>query len=408
MISHLKIAFKGFLKFRKKRKNLTLVLIGAFFLILFLISLFTTLFSNIEDYWGKMLLGDGAIVLKDYKNYKVFKPPKKEYYFSFKEIDEDLKKIKGINFSKRFRLFALIEGYNSEKQQPMLLIGMEASKERAIIPNVKLAEGRFPQNGKNEICLFLEGTGSLVVDVGDTVIIYAQNFEGYMDYDLLKVVGIVEPGEVQYFYGSDFVAFIPLSFATSIKGVEKDCVADVVFSGDGFFKKLMLRYLIPAKFKVVSMWESEEAPLTMRWIFNFLLWVLLILIAGVVFSSIYHNVYLMIIERYKEIGVYLTFGASRRWILKVWLGELTFYCLYCSIIGGICSTLLILGINSLQIYADSVQMEVFMCTSQFLIHLLPKYYLYSFFILLSIVLMAAIHPILRGVNEGVIVKLFRR
>lgn len=407
MISYLKIVFKGFLKFRKKRKNLTLVLIGAFFLIFFLISLFNTLFSNIEDYWGKMLLGNGAIVVKDYKNYKVFKPPKKEYYFSSKEIDESLKKIKGINFSKRFRLFALIEGYKSEKQQPMVLIGMDPGKERAVIPNVKLAEGRFPQNGEKEICMFLEGTGSLVVGIGDTVIIYAQNIEGYMDYDLLKVVGIIEPGEVQYFYGSNFVAFVPHSFATSIKGVEKDCVTEVVFSGNSFFKKLMLKYLIPAKFKVVSMWKSEEVPLTMRWIFNFLLWVLLILITGVVFSSIYHNVYLMIIERYKEIGVYLTFGASRRWILKVWLGELTFYSLYCSIIGGICSTLLILVINSIKIIATNMLVEIALCSSQFLIHLFPKYYLYSFFILLSIVLIAAIHPILKGVNEGVIVKLFR-
>ena len=64
MISYLKIAFKSFLKFRKRRKSLTLVLSGAFFLIFFLISLFSTLFSNVENYWGKMLLGDGAIVVK--------------------------------------------------------------------------------------------------------------------------------------------------------------------------------------------------------------------------------------------------------------------------------------------------------------------------------------------------------
>lgn len=57
MLSFLKIAFKNSLKFRKRRKSLTLVLAGAYFLVFFLISLFGSLFHNIEEYWGKMLLG---------------------------------------------------------------------------------------------------------------------------------------------------------------------------------------------------------------------------------------------------------------------------------------------------------------------------------------------------------------
>ncbi len=408
MFSYLKIVLKGFLKFRKKRKNLTLVLAGAFFLIFFIISLFNTVFSNIEDYWGKMLLGEGTIVAKDYKDYKILKPPKKEYYFSSEEINESLKKIKGVNFSRRFRLFALVEGYKSKRRQPMVLIGTSAEKEQSIIPNVKLSEGRFPKDGRNEICLFLESAGQLAVDVGDTVIVYTQNVDGYMDCDILRVVGIVEPRKVQYFFDSDIVGFVPSSFATSIKGVDKNYASEIVFSTNSFLKRIMLKYLIPKSFKVVSMWRSSEVTLTMRWVYNFIRWILILLIIGIVFSSVYHNVYLMIIERYKEIGVYLTFGASRKWILKVLLGELTFYTLYCSIIGAIFSTLLILGINSMEIYATNAQMEVFICASQFSIHLRPEYYLYSFLLLWFIVLAAGVYPILKGISEGIIVKLFRR
>jgi len=408
MFSYLKIVLKGFLKFRKKRKNLTLVLAGAFFMIFFIISLFNTVFSNIEDYWGKMLLGDGAIVAANYKDYKILKPAKKKYYFSFGEINKSLEKIKGINFSKRFRLFALVEGYKSRKQQPMILIGTKFDKEKKIIPNVEISEGRFPQNGKNEICLYLESAGQLAVEVGDTVVVYAQNIQGYMDYDVLTVVGIVEPKEVQYFFYSDNIGFVPSSFTTSIRGVNEDYASEIVFSTNSFFKKIMLKHYIPENFKVVSMWKSGEVTLTMRWIYNFIRWVLILLIIGIVFSSVYHNVYLMIIERYKEIGVYLTFGASRKWILKVFLGELTFYTLYCSIIGAIFSTMLILGINSMEIYATNSQMEVFICASQFFIHLRPEYYLYSFSLLWFIVLAAAVYPILKGTNADIIVKLFRR
>ncbi len=347
------------MKFRKRRKNLTLVLIGAFFLLLFLIGLFNTMFSNIREYWGKMLLGDGAIVVKNYDNYKVVKPPKREYYFSVKEIKESLKEVKWMNFSKRFRLLTLVEGFRSEKQIPMILIGADMKDEQNIISNVKLLTGRFPEEVKKEIALFLVNTGSLGVGVGDTVIVYVKNVDGYIDFDILTVSGILQPRKVQFFYGGYYVGFIPRSFATSIKGVPEDYISEVVFFGSGFLRNMLLNFVIPKKFKIVNMWESEEITLTMRWIFSFLLWLLVILIIGVVFSSIYHNVYLMIIERYREIGVYLSFGASRKWIFLILMGELTFYTLYYSIISAIASTLLILGINGLEIYATSIEMEAF-------------------------------------------------
>ena len=408
MFSYLKIAFKSFLKFRKKRKSLTLVLSGAFFLIFFLISLFTTLFTNIEDYWGKMLLGNGEIVTKSYKDYKAFNPPKKGYYFSFDKIKSKLNKIDGINFSERLRIGALIEGYKSRQRTPLVLIGMQSEKERKIIPNVELSDGRFPRDSTKEICLYFNSAGRLDVDVGDTVIIYTTNVNGYMDYDLLTVSGIIEPRKTQYFVGSDVIGYIPLSFAESIKAVNKNIVSEVAFSSESSIKIAELNYLIPDKFKVVSMLDSEEIPLTLKWIYGFLLWVLIILIIGVVFSSIYHNVNLMIIQRYRELGVYLSFGASKWWILKIWLGEFTFYIIYCSIIGAILSTLIIYGINNMGLYAPSAAVEVALSSSVFLIFIKLKYYVLSFLILWLVVLFAAISPILKGINEDIIVKLFKR
>ncbi len=408
MISYLKITFKSFLKFRKKRKSLTLVLSGAFFLIFFLISLFSTLFSNVENYWGKMLLGDGAIVVKEYKNYKALKPPKNEYYFSYGKLENKLKNIKGVNFSPRLRVFGLLEGYKSKAQTPMVLIGMEADKERAILSNLELTGGHFPKAGTKEVALFFNAAGRLNVDVGDTVIIFTKNVNGYMVYDLLTVSGIIEPRKTQYFADASIVGFIPLSFADSIRSVKQGTVSEVIFSGNSFFKNSMLPFLIPAQFKVVSMWDSHNITLTMKWIYGFVFWVLLLLIIGIVFSSIFHNVHLMLLERHKEIGVYLTFGASRWWILKIWLGEFTFYLLYCSIIGAIISTLIIFGINSIELTANSVGMEVMLAASKFSINLSPGYYLFSFLILWLVVMIASIHPILKGINEDVIVKLFRR
>ena len=407
MLTYLKITFKSFLKFRKKRKSLTLVLSGAFFLIFFLISLFSTLFYNIEEYWGKMLLGTGSIVLSNYDNYKVTKPAKKEYYFSIKELENKLDGIEGINFSKRLRVFSLLEGYRSGQKYPLVLIGMDAENELAVTSNLQLSEGRMPQDGKNEICFFLNISGRLDVSVGDTVIAYVKNVDGYMDYDLLTVSGIVEPKNTQYFYASMMIGYVPLSFVTSIKAVDKDVVSEVVYSTDSFIDEFMLKFNLPDNFKTVDMWNSEDVPLTMGWIYKFMLWVLLILIIGIVFSSIYHNVHLMLLERYREIGVYLTFGASEWWIMRLLLGEFTIYLFYCSLIGSLISTLLITGINSIGLKAMSRVTEVFLCSSQFSIFISLKYFLFSFIILWIVVVLASIKPILKGVTEDVIVKLLK-
>ena len=95
------IAWKGFLKYRKRRKNLTIVLIGSFFLVFLFISLFSTIYYNIDEYWGKMLSGSGAVVLKKYSDYKVLSPPSVKDYFSYKDIKDSIGKIKGVSFSRR-------------------------------------------------------------------------------------------------------------------------------------------------------------------------------------------------------------------------------------------------------------------------------------------------------------------
>lgn len=361
-----------------------------------------------EDYWGKMLLGDGAIVLKEYRDYKVFKPAKKEYYFSLNRIENELKRIKEINYSERLRVYALVEGYKSGKKHSLVLIGMKPDRECKIISNIELMEGRFPHNDTKEIALFLSNAGRLDVGIGDSVIVYIKNIDGYMDFDLLTVSGIIKPKKTQYFLGSEIIGYIPLSFADSIKAVNKDIVSEVVFSSESLIKKAEINYRLPSEFKVVNMLDSEEIPLTMKLLYDFILWILFILIVGIVFSIIYYNVNLMIIERYREIGVYQSFGASKWWILKKLLGEFTLYIFYCSIIGIFFSTLIILGINSASIHATNRETEVVLCSSQFLIFLKLKYYVISFFILWMVFIIASLNPILKGVNEAVIVKLFRR
>lgn len=408
-MSYIILMLKGFLKYRKRRKNLTIVLIGSFFLIFLFYNIFDTIYSNIEEYWGKMLCGSGSIVLKSYKHFRIFSSPDKKYYFNYNSIKKVIEDKKNINFSRRFRFSAMLETYNDNSDKyPVILIGIDPKTEPKITSNLKV-KGRLPEEGKNEICLFSDFIYSLgsKIELGSKLIVYTQNTKGYINYEVVKIVGILEPVKVQYFFGSDFLGFVPLSFATSIKGVDKNTITEEVFSTSSLFRKLQLKFLLPDKYKTVNLYNSEDIPLTMKVFYNFILWVLMLMILGIVFSTIYHNVSLMIIERIRDIGVYLTFGASPGWVLLIFLGELTFYVIYCSILGGLFSTLLIYGINNLGIYASSLPMELFLNSDQFMIHIHVRYYFISFFILWIVIILATLRPILYGVNDKIVAELFR-
>ena len=70
------IAYKGFTKYRKRRKNLTVVLVGAYLLIFFFSSLFATINRNLWNYWVKDLIGGNIIAAKSVKMLDVYSPPK--------------------------------------------------------------------------------------------------------------------------------------------------------------------------------------------------------------------------------------------------------------------------------------------------------------------------------------------
>jgi len=61
----LKLAWRGFLRFRGNRRHLTLIIIVGFFFSVFFLSLFGSLVENQRSYWGKTLLGTGSIVSKN-------------------------------------------------------------------------------------------------------------------------------------------------------------------------------------------------------------------------------------------------------------------------------------------------------------------------------------------------------
>jgi len=142
--------------------------------------------------------------------------------------------------------------------------------------------------------------------------------------------------------------------------------------------------------------------------FNFLEWVIFLLIFSLALSSIYHNVVLMNTERYGEIGVYLTYGAKPAWIQKLFLLELGIYTFYCSILGGIFSWLFIYGFNSLGIYPIDVATEIIMSSNHFLIQVEPMTFVTTFILLLGLMVAGSMGPIWRATSSQQVIGLFKK
>ena len=66
---------------------------------------------------------------------------------------------------------------------------------------------------------------------------------------------------------------------------------------------------------------------------SFFMVLIFLLLFAVVGSAVYHNIHLMVLERMRETGVYVVYGARKGWILTIWLTELLIYTLYCALWG---------------------------------------------------------------------------
>ena len=129
---------------------------------------------------------------------------------------------------------------------------------------------------------------------------------------------------------------------------------------------------------------------------------------AVVGSAVYHNIHLMVLERMRETGVYVVYGARKGWILTIWLWELLIYTLYCALWGIAFALLFTLLINNLGIYAFNEIFHLVLGGDELIIRPTIIIYLQAFGILWAIVTFAALKPLFTRIDENKIMKLLSR
>ena len=396
-----KIAYVGFKKYRKRRKNLTVILVGCFFLIFFFLSLFATIDRNLYNYWNKDFIGGHIILHKDVSAYDIFQPIPSEYFFSYNQFVKDNKRLEK-DVAPHLRIGALLE---KDYSQGCIVTGVDIHKETDIGEHLRLVSGRLFDENSLEIVMTETVASNIGAQLGDQVVLMVVTGDGYLNVELVEIVGLLDSSAVSQLFGSD-IAYMSVSQLRGLLMVGDDVVSELLFRSDAY--SWLDNYRIVGDFRVVKGTSFFSIARSLSFAFLFLKVVLFLLIFALSVSAIYHNVLLMSIERVDEIGIYLTYGARPVWVRRIMFLELFLYTFFCALIGIVVSFLLISGINMLGIYPSDIATKILISSSRFFINIRLSVMFFSFLILLGLVFLGGAKPIVKMTGALQIVDLFSK
>lgn len=381
----LKLAWEGFRRYRKRRKNLTVVLISSCVLLLFFWSLFSQINANMYKFWVDRFVGGNIIISSDVKYYDFYTPVSMDYVFSFSGLKEHLSGNKAI-LAPRLRTVAL---FDKKQEQPLITIGIVPEIEQELGNHIRVTKGKWCRSGKNEVMLTSDTARTIGVDIGDEVIFTVKTHNGYPSYELLTVTGFVSFGNIGFVIGSN-IAYMPLDTLQKLTLLGSDSVNEVVTNSD------LVKYKLGKDYRFVPGTSAFSMSRLISIGVQALGLLLLIVLGTFLFQTVSHNIVIMLDERMREIGVFLTFGARPSWIRCIMALELFIYGLYCMALGSVFGTLLIWGFNSLGFYPVDIATEILMSSSHFVISLHARYYVICFAVIFLLLGLAASISIIRN------------
>ncbi len=402
MMRLLKLAWRGFFRFKSKRRHLTVILIAAFFFSVFFFSLFGSLLANQRTYWGDNLLGSGSIVSTDLKDYEVTSLPRKGSYFKAAKL-KGLSEKTDFTLSFRLRIPVMARTGGPNEKITTQLFGIEPDSELKMTPGIYVTDGSYPESGQNEVALTYEMAGALGIDVGDNLTLFSRGVDGGVNRETVRLSGILGyNAENLYLPGvPNRPIYAPLTLVQRLRGVKTGTISEVTYRVENWWQRWNLSKGLPEGFKLTDFWGASPMLSSIHLTFSFFKWLILGVILVIVLASTYHNLKIMIGDRLKEIGIYLTFGADRNWVGLMWLGELTIYLLYCALWGTGLSLLAIWGINRLGIYSISSIFTVIIGGSDLVLEVAPRYFLLPFGMLWLMIMISSISSVYWEIDEEI-------
>lgn len=363
---------KGFWQMKKRHRNFSFVIVICYIFLVFFISLLSQMKSNVKSFWVDSLIGGNIVTTKEYGFVDFYTPVPLEKVFPFSDFFN--KQEKNAVYAPRLRVQGLVEGTQS---MPVIVNGVEKEAELRLGDHVVIEEGRWFDEGQNEIMLSYATAATIGVQLGEDVCFTVMTSDGYPSYELLTLVGYLSFGNVGALFG-DNIAYVSLPVIQSLCTVSPDEVNEVVTN---IQSPIFLHgnYVLHKGEYMVSVSKLIKTAITI------LEGLLVVFFGCFLLLSIIANVNAIIKEKNKEINVYLTFGAAPSFIREKIMMEFLFYTLYCVLIGSAIVIILIKSFNALGFYSIDIATEMLMSSNKFVITLVPGVFILCFGIIISLI-----------------------
>ncbi len=302
---------------RKKKQTFfsILCIMVSSMIILFNISLNNGIQHKLKEGVNNAISGQITIYNINNSKLNILEAQLKEqipFEWSIKEQNKIIREIQNIHINKRIRFGSLISF--KDETSYVNIHSLEDDHLLKINNLINIKEGTLPD--KSSILISETTAKDLKVQIGDTVLLVANNLNDYMSDEIAKVSGIFEEKGLAIYLG--YSAFVHYELGGNIVQLPTDeCLELIVNSSDGLdltdnhYKKIVSEFnainselkiapwdkTVPLFFTVANIWKASGAYIQIIFI-AFSLIILVNLIS------------LIINSRKKEIGTLLAFGFS--------------------------------------------------------------------------------------------------
>lgn len=383
---------KGFKVWALKKKNLTAALVGMYFTLMVFMNLLSSLERNVASFWGTDFIGGDVALAAGQEPFDVLRAVPVENWVDIGRFGADNP---DLVYSARSRVGVLLETTTS---RPVMLVGVDWEREAGMGGHLELLEGRAPNAGEAAIVLPENIAYELGVkaDGQSTVDVSAMTLDGYPNYERLEVVGILETNSALTFTaGGSFLAYADKATVDALVLAPENTSSEVLVSAGSVALGPYDTTPGARSFGVSRVLDSA---------YRFLRVTLMGFIMLFSLAVSYYNIKLAMLQRRKELGIYLAFGANRPSVYGLLFAELALYSLACWAAGAALAALALGGINALGISAVSASVHVILAADALVVGFGWPQALAALLLMTAAVLASAVPPTFKTLNDPDIVE----
>lgn len=348
-------------KRRKKYFRLFTLIAAGFVLIGFTLTLIGNLESNLDGYWVASFVGGEVWTSKQAGS------------FSWNSAIAHEKGIRDFlvtpGMVPQLRLGALITSPESERTRDALILGIDTSNVAFYQDLFLVEQGSMPEQDGYEIVLPESAVLDLGLEIGDQLVILAQTHEGYPIAKRFILSGsFVWRNSAPTIVGGDSFGYISISAAQ-----------DLVDMGPGYYTEIILPPLQDSELQnqaraSLNSQLQHHDPLMLfslsrifKFAYGVLKWMLVVLIGLSVAVVVFHNVRLLILESWVEIGLYLSMGAKSHFVLLAVGLPIAIVALVAQLFGTLFLLLIVALFNTLNIVSINTATEIMLSGYQLIL-----------------------------------------